>query len=188
METQSTLKKVLKHAGFCALWSIFQSLQVINFIPKLTTSGWMQIGFNCLSLIIVFYAVSFTLSAFLQYRSMGIYGDKYRYKILYIFNTHLLFCGVIVAVYVGLSMYLDIKLFENIYPDFVIHFYRRFDRAQLAVWPAIGYAFFIAYEKKQAAKEAEKDEYIYMMEEHTKYMEEWVRELHYDLNLKSSLN
>lgn len=126
-------------------------IQNVRIMRLFRAIEWTQVAYNCLSLIFVFYAISSTLTTMLEYRNLGVYRNKYRYKIMYLFNTHVIVIGVIAGAYIALSVFLDVQLFENIYDDPIVQFFRRFDRELPYVFGALMYGHHIAYKKKQVA-------------------------------------
>jgi hypothetical protein len=187
MKARSAVKRVFKHIGVWILWYALQMIQNVKFIRFFRTIEWIQMAYNCISLVIVFYAISATFTTLLEYRRLGIYRDRYRYKILYVFNTHILFCGAIAVSYIAMSMFLDIRFFENIYPDLFMHFFKRFDRVLPYVFAALIYGHHVAYKKKHVAKDLFKDERIAVLEEQNKHMMQWIQEIK-NSNRSSLLN
>jgi hypothetical protein len=187
MKAQPTVKRALKHIGVWVLWYALNILQNVKYMRLFRTIEWIQVAYNCISLAIVFYAIAATLTTLLEYRRLGIYRDKFRFKILYIFNTHLLFCGAIAVTYIGVSMFLDLRFFENIYPDLFIHFFKRFDRILPYIFAALIYGYHVAYKKKHVAKDQFKDERISTLEEQNQHLMKWVQEIQ-NSNRSSLLN
>jgi hypothetical protein len=177
MKAQSATKTVFKHIGVWVFWCALNMLQNVRIMRLFRTIEWIQVAYNCLSLTIVFYTIAATLTTLLEYHRLGIYRNRYRYKILYLFNVHILFCGAIAVTYIGLSMFMDIRFFENIYPDLIIHFFKRFDRVLPYVFAALIYGYHIAYKKRQAAKDLFTDERISALEQKNEQLVLWVREL-----------
>lgn len=174
MKARPVITRLFKHIGVWILWHSLNLIQNIKVMRFFRTIEWIQLAYNCLSLIIVFYSISYLLTTLLEHRRLGVY--RYRYKIMYLFNVHLLFCGVIVLTYIGTSMFLDMRFFENIYPDTFIHFFRRFDRVLPYLPMALIYGYHLAYRKKQAGKDIYKDELITILREKNKQLELWVQE------------
>jgi hypothetical protein len=176
MKARTAVKRVFTHITVWILWYALQLIQNIKIMRFFRTIDWIQVAYNLLSLTIVFYAIASTLTILLEYRRLGVYRKRHRYKIMYLFNVHLLFCGMIVLTYIGTSMFLDMRFFENIYPDNFIHFFKRFDRVLPYLPTALIYGYHIAYRKKQVGKDIYKDELISTLQEKNRQLELWVQE------------
>jgi hypothetical protein len=177
MGKQSSAKTIYKHFALWLIWFTFNTLQVVKIIAHQKLIFWMQLAYNYLSLVIVFYAITGTLTTFFKYYALGIRSNKYRHKIFYIFNTQLLLIVVIIVAYILVSIFMDTNFFENIYPDYFFHFFQRFNRVLAYIFAAIGYAYFLFYKNKQITKNIMNEERITMWQERSQEMEQIIWEL-----------
>lgn len=147
-------KTFLIHLTVWSFWYLLNSLELVGFFSKLTVIHWIQLAYNYLSLVIVFYCVAKTLQGFFDccfYPGFSVLNDigptisKFKYNIVVV-----IFIGIS---YIGLSVFLDGNLFGYEYPTLLSNITKRYDRVLPYIVAAILYACLRSYRKRQRQKD-----------------------------------
>jgi hypothetical protein len=49
---------IIKHISLWAIWYLLNSLQLLPVLSTLSKTAWLQLAYNYISLIVIFYAVA----------------------------------------------------------------------------------------------------------------------------------
>jgi hypothetical protein len=150
MKPHSLLKSIFNHTMLWLLWYSINSISIFAKISSFGSSAWLQLAFNYLSLIAVFYAVInimmrfFNRFSFIRYQSI-----KGHRAIFYLLKIEIFCVVLVVALYIAIAIFLDGKYFGYNYPDLFTHIDRRLMRVIGYVLFAAGYAYYCCYKRKQ---------------------------------------
>jgi hypothetical protein len=142
-------KNILKHCALWAVWYLINTLQIADAITTFKTTEWLQLGYNYISLVIVFYCIAGLMARFYKVFSRQIYATfKGAKQARYLFNNHLLLVLMVVALYVCLSVTLDNIFFGYQYPTALSHIIQRLTRVLLYALLADRYAYLYYYKSR----------------------------------------
>lgn len=143
-------KKISKHITGWIFWYMINSLELILVSAVLTTVQWLQLGYNYLSLVLVFYYVGWVTKGFFNYcfsPAFNVLTDL-RQTIL-AFKVNFILVLIAVTIYVSLSVYLDGGFFGYKYPTILSNILQRFSRVLPYAIAALLYSCFRSYRKRQ---------------------------------------
>lgn len=143
-------KKVSKHIAAWLIWYMINSLELILVSAVLTTVHWLQLGYNYITLVIVFYYIAWVSRGFFDYcfsPAFNILTDLR--KTILAFKVNFILVLVAVTMYVSLSVYLDGSFFGYKYPTILSNVLQRFSRVLPYVIAALLYSCFRSYRKRQ---------------------------------------
>lgn len=143
-------KETLKHFIAWLVWYLFNSLELIVISAVLTTVHWLQLGYNYVSLVIVFYYIARVTKGFFDYCFSPTFNLLTDLKqTILAFKYNLILVLVTVILYVGLSVYLDNHFFGYKYPTIFTNILQRFSRVLPYATAALAYSWFRSYRKRQ---------------------------------------
>lgn len=143
-------KEILKHFIVWLVWYLLNSLELIVISAVLTTVHWLQLGYNYVSLVIVFYYIARITKGFFDYCFSPVFNLLTDLKqAISAFKYNLILVLVTVILYVGLSVYLDNHFFGYKYPTIFTNILQRFSRVLPYATAALIYSCFRSYRKRQ---------------------------------------
>jgi hypothetical protein len=144
---------IAKHIFLWFIWYSINTIQLIDYYDKVKTIEWIQIAYNLLSLLIIFYSIARLMSGYFEVFSLQVY---YRLngimRIKYLLKWQLIICLAITFSYVGLSYFLDKYYFGNFYPNMLANLAQRLSRVIPYVLVANWYCY-LKYYKKEVKKD-----------------------------------
>jgi hypothetical protein len=147
--TKNRKKTILQHCALWGIWYLINTLQLVGIMSTFKTKDWMQLAYNYISLILVFYAIVWLLAGFYRIFSVQMYSTlRGVNKVRYLFNTRLLLALAVTALYVGVSVVLDNIFFGYEYPTALSHIIQRLTRVLLYVVIADRFANFANYKRR----------------------------------------
>jgi hypothetical protein len=179
MKPFSNLKSVAKHAAAWIIWFAFNSITVFtDGLSKFGLIDWLQLTFNYVSLVLVFYAVGYIIKnmlnriSFVKYQNLnGLAALKYLMKI------ELLFVLLVMLFYISIAIFLDSTYFGYEYPSIVWHIDKRLARVLAYVVAGAGYAYFLYYKRRQEILSRAKNIRIKNLEIHNQKIKNSFEEL-----------
>ncbi len=150
--TKPWIKKVAKHFTLWFIWYTLNSIQLFGSISSLDSTSWLQLGYNYISLVIVFYGVTVSMNSYYKTFSLQVlYSFRGIKQVRYLTKWQLISCFFIAIAYVGTSIYLDKNFFGYKYENLVTHISQRFTRVLPYILVAALYSYLNDY-KRRAAK------------------------------------
>jgi hypothetical protein len=143
-------KRTHQHIFGWLLWYMINSLELIVVGTALTAGQWLQLGYNYVSLVIVFYYIASITKDFFDYcfsPEFNLLTDLKQAVIAFRYNFILVL--VAVTVYVSLSVYLDGGFFGYKYPTILSNILQRFSRVLPYAIIGVLYSCFRSYRKRQ---------------------------------------
>lgn len=143
-------KEILKHFIVWLLWYLLNGLELIVVSTVLTTVHWLQLGYNYVSLVIVFYYIARVTKGFFDYCFSPVFNLSTDLKqTIFAFKYNFILVLAAVIVYVSLSVFLDSSFFGYKYQFIFSNILQRFSRVLPYATAALIYSCFRSYRKRQ---------------------------------------
>ncbi len=142
-------KTILKHCAIWVIWYLMNILELAGSFTTVKTIVWLEVAYNFVSLMLVFYAIVWLLAGFYRIFSVQIYTTlRGLHRVRYLFNNRLLLALAVTALYVGVSVVLDNVFFGYDYPTAFSHIMQRLTRVLLYALLADRFAYFANYKRR----------------------------------------
>ncbi len=134
-------KTILTHCALWGIWYLINTLQLVGIMSSFRTRDWIQLAYNYVSLVLVFYAITWLMAGFYHIFSVKMFNMLTGLqRVKYLFNNRLLLALSVLALYVWVSVQLDNVFFGYEYPTVLSHTVQRLTRVLLYAVIADRYA------------------------------------------------
>ncbi len=167
-------KTLSLHFLLWSLWFGLNSLSLVRDSRQLTTDQWLQLAWNYLSLVMVFYAITSISRSFFNNLSFHrIQSYRWPGKAWYILTRREVFyIAGITTLYVGISIFLDNVAFGYNYPDLFSHIDRRLSRVMPYIPLAVLYTLYQFQMAKMKGRLQKNNTRIYHLKDHISKLEQ----------------